>query len=221
MNQARTFDPELPFLAHPLAVDFANSTGPPADAAGTDVARGDLLRDPAGLRRWLEAEAHAVLDIGPLPVSGQVDLGLLRELRNAITELLRDAVRGASPSMGAMTTLNAASAAAPIHPELVGPGTPRSRLVSHARDWQSELVGRIARSTIGLLTSGDRDRLGVCAAPACGLLFLASRRGQRWCADSCGNRARVARHYRARHHGAHGGRRPVRLPRAGLPAADR
>jgi predicted RNA-binding Zn ribbon-like protein len=195
MIRTRTFDPELPFLAYPLAVDFANTTGPPGGAADEDPANGDLLGDTAGMHRWLDVEEHALSDMAMPAGPEGTDLGGLRAFRSTITELLRAAARGALPSTTATTTLNTASAAAPIHPELVVGDIPTARAASHAADWQTELVGRIARSAIELLSGPDRERLGICGAPACGLLFMASRRGQRWCSDSCGNRARVARHY--------------------------
>lgn len=198
MTQPRAFDPELPFLAYPLAVDFANSTGPPAGAVDDGPAAGDLFADAAGVHRWLNAEAHVISDMA-LPSRGEeMDPGILRSFRIAITEVLRAGARGTSPSMTATATLNAASAASPFHLELVVAEFPTARAVPGAADRVSELLGRVARSAIELLASPDRERLGICGAPACGLLFVATRRGQRWCSGPCGNRARVARHYHRR-----------------------
>ncbi len=50
-----------------------------------------------------------------------------------------------------------------------------------------------------LLTCPERQRLKLCAADACGWMFLdASRKANRlWCSmESCGNRAKAKRHYR-------------------------
>jgi predicted RNA-binding Zn ribbon-like protein len=198
MIQPRSFDPELPFLAYPLAVDFANSTGPPDGAVGDGPVGGDLFADRVGVRRWLAAEAHAVSDIAPRALDGTVDLPALRAFRATITDLLRQGAGGTRLSAAATARVNSASAAAPLHPELLVSDGPGSRSVSHAPDWQTELVGRIARSAIELLSGPDGQRLGICRAPACGLLFVASRGDQRWCSGSCGNRARVARHYHRR-----------------------
>jgi len=54
----------------------------------------------------------------------------------------------------------------------------------------------IARASIDLLTGPDRMRLGVCGAPGCVLFFLKESRRNQWCSATCGNRARVAQHYR-------------------------
>jgi predicted RNA-binding Zn ribbon-like protein len=48
---------------------------------------------------------------------------------------------------------------------------------------------------IDFLASDDRQRLHACPAPRCVRYFLRERPQQAWCKPSCGNRARVARHY--------------------------
>ena len=57
-----------------------------------------------------------------------------------------------------------------------------------------ELLARVAAATIELVGSGGRDAVRFCDAPSCGDFFAPDRRDQRWCDDSCGTRARVARH---------------------------
>ncbi len=55
-------------------------------------------------------------------------------------------------------------------------------------------------SAVALLTENQTDRVGQCQAENCRYLFLDLSRNQsrRWCsADSCGNRERVRRAYRA------------------------
>lgn len=196
MTTERTFDPALPFLAYPLAVDLANSTGPPG---GEPALSKDLLADRDGLGRWWQAERHVVGDLGTTPHAA-VDLGALRSLRGAVDRLLRASLAGCPLPDDAVFAVNAASAAAPLHAELVDGDVPRVAQASHAPDVEAELHGRIARSAIDVVVGPDREGLSVCRAPSCGLLFVAGRRGQRWCSDSCGNRARVARHYHRRRH---------------------
>ena len=41
---------------------------------------------------------------------------------------------------------------------------------------------------------GGPDAVRFCDAPSCGGFFAPERANQRWCDDSCGTRARVARH---------------------------
>jgi predicted RNA-binding Zn ribbon-like protein len=61
------------------------------------------------------------------------------------------------------------------------------------------LLAEIARSGIELLGGPDRDKLRRCEGAGCTLLLVASHPRRRWCAPHlCGNRVRVARHYRRR-----------------------
>jgi predicted RNA-binding Zn ribbon-like protein len=57
-----------------------------------------------------------------------------------------------------------------------------------------ELLARVAAATIELVGTGGADAVRFCDAPSCGDFFAPDRRNQRWCDDSCGTRARVARH---------------------------
>ena len=53
------------------------------------------------------------------------------------------------------------------------------------------------RSGIELLTGSGRARLRRCEGPGCVLYFVAANPRRRWCSPRlCGNRVRVARHYR-------------------------
>jgi len=70
-----------------------------------------------------------------------------------------------------------------------------SRWKHSGLDW---MLWPIVDAATALLTSEQRKRVRVCAAPTCGWLFLDnSRRGnRRWCDMSvCGNRAKARRHY--------------------------
>jgi predicted RNA-binding Zn ribbon-like protein len=61
------------------------------------------------------------------------------------------------------------------------------------------MLWRIVRSTTGLLTSEDLQRVGVCADDrGCGWLFYDTSRNRtrQWCSmRGCGNRAKAKRHY--------------------------
>ena len=61
------------------------------------------------------------------------------------------------------------------------------------------LLSPVADAAVTLLTEGERTRLRRCAEPTCALWFYdVSRNGRRrWCSMArCGNRAKVAAHYR-------------------------
>lgn len=201
--------PVFRWLGEPLAIDLANTVM--VVGGGQEV---DLLAEPRDLRRWLDGERERLGDCR----LADAHLVEIRELRDAVRGLLRAAARGEELPHPALERVNAASAAAPVAPQLeagekgepgvvqgrgrVVQGEPRAaegepRIVEH--DAGSEplvaLLGRLARATIALLAGPDRRRLRTCEAPSCGMLFL-ERSGRRWCCAACGNRARVARHHR-------------------------
>jgi predicted RNA-binding Zn ribbon-like protein len=68
----------------------------------------------------------------------------------------------------------------------------------HAADPTALPLAAAARSAIEILTdAGSVDRLRRCANPACSMLFVNGDTRRQWCTPNiCGNRARVARHYR-------------------------
>jgi predicted RNA-binding Zn ribbon-like protein len=128
----------------------------------------DGLADEADLARWIELE------------------------RDRLGALLTAAAEGVDLPAHDAATVNRMSAAAPWFVQL----HPRAGAVveSRARNRVDGVLGAIAASAVELLGGPDRRVVRVCAAPRCGLYFLAGRKRQ-WCSASCGNRARVARHY--------------------------
>jgi predicted RNA-binding Zn ribbon-like protein len=62
-----------------------------------------------------------------------------------------------------------------------------------------QLLVPVAESAAGLLSSGDLSLVKKCENPACILYFYDATKnhGRRWCSmTACGNRAKVAAHYR-------------------------
>jgi predicted RNA-binding Zn ribbon-like protein len=176
--------PVFRWLGEPLAIDLANTVMVVRDDEAVD-----LIAAPEDMRRWLEAERGRLGDYAFEPAH----LDEIQALRGAIRGLLGAAAgRSALPAQ-ALDRLNAASAAAPVAPQLDGEFV----AVEHAPDEASVdwLLGTLARSTIALLAGPEREQLRVCRAPSCGMFFLGARR---WCCSACGNRARAARHYRRR-----------------------
>lgn|SRR5690606_20702852 len=61
------------------------------------------------------------------------------------------------------------------------------------------LLARLAQAAGELLVSGGVQRVGCCAGPGCGWLYLdtSPNRQRRWCSmQGCGNRAKAQRHYK-------------------------
>jgi predicted RNA-binding Zn ribbon-like protein len=170
----------------PLAIDLADTlmtvTDPPTD----------LLADAAAVRRFWGLQAAW------LPAGVARPSQATRALRDAIRVLLDARLEHQQPPHEAVATINAVASAATTSPRLAFvDGEP-----TQAEDWYTSDTGAVAlaaaaRSAIELLTSDDTTRLRRCANPMCSMLFLAETPRRQWCTPNiCGNRARVARHYR-------------------------
>jgi len=176
--------PLFRWLGEPLAIDLANTV-----MVVREDETVDLIAAPEDLRRWLEAERGRLGEYAFQPAH----LAEIRVLRDAIRELLGATAERRELPAQALDRLNAASAAAPVAPQLNGQLGAVERAEDEASiDW---LSGMLARSTIAVLAGAEREQLKVCRAPSCGMFFLGARR---WCCSACGNRARAARHYRRR-----------------------
>ena len=176
--------PVFRWLGEPLAIDLANTVLVVRE--GEEV---DLLATRDDLRRWLAAERERLGDCA----FAVAHLAEIRALRDAVRGALSATAAGATPPPEALEHVNAACADAPVAPQLnVGPdGELRVDERPASPDPLARLLATLARSAIALLTGPER--LHLCGAPSCGMLFLGQRR---WCCAACGNRARAARHYR-------------------------
>lgn len=180
-----------PLVGEPLAVDLANTL---------EIYEGaytvDFLLSTGGLSDWLELESGRLE--GWTPVTDE-ELSETRALRAAIRGLFEALVSGSVPSEppeDGVRRINAASAGAPTHPELDCSGARlRVRTRGDGASSASSLAA-VARSAIEVAGGHVRGALRVCGAPGCPRLFLATKSQRRWCSEACGNRARVARHYR-------------------------
>jgi predicted RNA-binding Zn ribbon-like protein len=182
----------FPLGGEPLAVDLVDTlitaTDPPTD----------LLADGERARAFWAFQAWRLP-----PGSAAPSLAATRALRAAIRALLEARLDGRQPPAEAVAAVNAAAAAAPTSPHLVlGAHGLAEEERWHADDSRAWPLAAAARSAIELVAGSAADRLRRCANPDCSMLFVAETARRQWCTPNiCGNRARVARHYR-RHHGA-------------------
>jgi predicted RNA-binding Zn ribbon-like protein len=174
-------DESFPWLGFPPAVDLANTV------MVTPSGDRDLLDSDNQLEAWIAAERGRI----PGVEAASDRLAGVRDLRRNVRELLHARARGNPPPEGERRRINAITAAAPIRPAL----TPDGRAIEEpdARDPYALFEATVARSAIELADRGE-ERLGVCDAPSCGMLYLRDHPRQVWCSKACGNRARVARH---------------------------
>ena len=175
------------WLGQNLAVDLANTVI--VVRPGEEL---DGLTNAAELARWLELERDR---LGAAPGT-KARLQDFRLLRDSVRAVLAAAAAEDELPEDAVAAVNRASAAAPSVVQL---RVPEGAVVeSRARTRVDAILGAVAAAAVELLGGPDRELVRVCEAPRCGLFFLAARGRQQWCSPSCGNRARVARHY-ARH----------------------
>jgi predicted RNA-binding Zn ribbon-like protein len=118
-------------------------------------------------------------------------------LRSAIRDAFDAALEAKRIPARALEGINAVAASAPTSPEAIrgDAGQLRADTRYHAADPTDVALAALAADAISLLTGPDRDHLGACHAPGCVLMFLQDHPRRRWCSETCGNRARQARHY--------------------------
>jgi predicted RNA-binding Zn ribbon-like protein len=157
----------------------------------------DLLPDRRALAVWLRARG---LKSGSSGSIVDQDLGRVRQLRTAIRAAFIARAMGARPPRAAIAAINDAAALVASMPQLRwdddGPDK-RTAWVQGARPADIALA-EIAADAIGTLQGDRGDRLRLCEAHGCNRMFIADHRRRRWCSRTCGDRARVARHYRKR-----------------------
>jgi predicted RNA-binding Zn ribbon-like protein len=194
-------NPPFPMRGERLAVELANTVF----ATGGEPADG--LTSPELLAAWLRVHDEQLRGAErawslPQSVPSVEHLEQLHVLRAAIRNLFAAVLAGGRRPAAAVEQLNAVSASAPTFGKLRWPasGNPAETIESTAVDPFAVALAAVARDAIALLGGPDRERLRSCPAPGCVLYFVKDHPRRAWCSDSCGNRARVARHYR-RHRG--------------------
>lgn len=168
-------------------VDFANTVA--CASCGAE----DAFASPKSAYRWMIA--HGVKFRGR---AARFQMSRLRAIRDSVRALLDAAAMGARPPSKALTAVNEACKTGVVSPSLAwGQGRWTSSslpLGGTPTDW---IGSEVARSIVSLLTGPDGPKIRRCQAPGCAHFLLARTRQQRWCSPTgCGNRVRVARHYR-------------------------
>lgn len=191
------------FGAGLLPLDFANTAE--WHARSNPVERFNSYADlvswswRAGL--LTEEAAQGLLDTAEQhPEHAQVTLERVIELREALYRIFSHHASGTAIPKQDLMILN----------EALGEALQRVKIETtpdgFSWGWSDEdqnletMIWPILRETAELLTSDDLKRVGECADDrGCGYLFYDSsrNRSRRWCSmESCGNRAKVQRHYK-------------------------
>ncbi|GII54419.1 hypothetical protein Pth03_28080 [Planotetraspora thailandica] len=173
----------------------------------------DDLADVAGLAGWLREQAASLREyaVGVEQFADAADEQMRLDvvaLRRAVRTLFAEAVRPGPPSRAdsssllsppeAVERLNQAAATLPLSPMLSWPEGAEPAAAwrgSGPADDRRRLAAALAWAAIEFLAGPARERLRACPAPRCVRYFIKEHPRQEWCKPSCGNRARVARHY--------------------------
>ncbi|QIQ06278.1 CGNR zinc finger domain-containing protein [Streptomyces liangshanensis] len=205
--------PPPPLLGEPLPVELMNTVW--ADREGEY----DALLDAGDLARWLrsvDARFSPPLDLGgpeaeaSVPAPDRPSVERFRELRDALRRLAAVATRDTRPTAAspvpdlaaAVGAVNRACAYAPTWSRLAwNEDEPPARADGSSYGPEARALSRIAEETVQLFTGPDAAGLRACHAPGCVRYFVRAHPRREWCSAGCGNRARVARHYRRHHPG--------------------
>lgn len=146
-----------------------------------EFAKWELLHEPSDAARFLG------LVIGTTaPRVRRNDMAAVVALRSAVTNLARTRVAGFPAPVGSIGQLNEVASKPPLIPFLTVGGV-RELIPGTA----SQSLSTLARDAVDLFASPLADRIRVCEADDCGLLFVdLSRPGRRrWCSmEWCGDR---------------------------------
>lgn len=178
----------MPLIGEPLAIDLVN----------TRTAAGDLLATADDLRAWLRRQDGRIPEAPERAAAlTDADLAAVRRLRAVTARLLHHARHGTAPDPADLEALHVFQRAAPAITELAWNGTALVAARRRTGSAGDRLVAALAEAAAGLLADPAVTRIRECAADDCVLLFLPAHPRRRWCSPTgCGNRVRVARHYR-------------------------
>ncbi|MFD1930106.1 CGNR zinc finger domain-containing protein [Nonomuraea mangrovi] len=172
-------------IGEPLALDLINTR--PLDT--------DLIATPDLLRRWLDLEADRLPGFDG--VLSEDDVTAVRGVRDHASAAVHALLSGERPGEAALRGLNDAQRAAPAVRELSWDGAALTATEVRTGPPGVRLAAALAEAAADLLGDQASGRIRQCEAHDCVMLFLPAHPRRRWCAAAlCGNRARVARHYR-------------------------
>ena len=182
-------------LGEPAPVRLMNTIW--ADTAGVH----DDLTTPAALRDWLVTVDHRDADaLGDSRPDELSEARLLRDSLRRLAAFCTDDSRPAAQSPvdsvdDAVAAVNRAVTHRP-HAQLVFRGGRLHRDHPTPTSPTRVALAELAHDSIDTLTGPSATKLRACHAPGCVRYFVRSHPRREWCSETCGNRARAARHYR-------------------------
>ena len=142
---------------------------------------------------YVPAQDVDLLDRWPDLISWRIDVSEAARVRQLATTVVTALAQGEPLGRELRALVNDMSLADPDRVTLTEHGGVAA---------SSGLGGAVARDLMAVIS--ERSAVARCGAPGCGMAFIRSRASQHWCTNSCGNRARVARHAARQHAGREG-----------------
>ena len=193
---------KFPLVGNHRCLDFVNTE---LIEQGRRV---DRLQDFADLVGWLEqvqvlsvAQAKQILHRWDQTSKGASALSEARAFRRLLREMAERIVHGKRPSALVLNQINALLRYRTVDVALVRTRHGFERRVSFQPRDPIHLLVPVAESASDLLCHGDLSLILKCENPHCILYFYDATKnhGRRWCSMTvCGNRMKVAAHYRRR-----------------------
>jgi predicted RNA-binding Zn ribbon-like protein len=169
----------FPFDAGALCLELSSATGGEGFRA-----RFETLHAPDDMSAWAARSRFGA----PVTATAE-DLRVLRDLREAVWAAAYAVATGEEPPAPAVVTINSYAAGPAPVPVLDGDAAGWRAPVTGA-----ELVTAVARDAVATFARPARDRIRMCGAQNCNLIYLDTSRagGRRWCSmRRCGNRNKV------------------------------
>jgi predicted RNA-binding Zn ribbon-like protein len=162
----------------------------------------DDLTSPAALHDWLVTvdDRYAADAVGDPRPDELADAKLLRDALRRLAAFVTVDARPAAQSPiesvdDAVAAVNRAATHLPRAQLVIRDGRLHRDRPAPASPTRVALA-ELAHDSIGMLTGPSATKLRACHAPRCLLYFVRSQPRREWCSETCGNRARAARHYR-------------------------
>jgi len=177
------------FIGNNLAVDFTN----------TEIIQNgivvDLLSNKSDLIRWIQESG---IDIDLKQVSA-VEFSAALQLREALKRIFAAMMDSIPPPRGSLSFINQHLRYYSSELALRFQNDEYRLQSVEKKPSMSILLGHLAHEGAELLTSKQANQLKRCSNSDCILTFVDTSRShkRRWCSmETCGNRSKVATHYR-------------------------
>lgn len=175
------------FVGNNLGVDFINTE---VNVKGELV---DLLQTESDVMAWLE-QANIDADL-----ARGINVGELLAYREKTRQILTQIIENKSIENDAIATLNNYLQNYKMHYQFEHSSEGYQLINQNVCHSTSDIIGLLAYELANMLASDQRTYLKRCLNPDCVLMFVDNSRShkRRWCSmDTCGNRAKVSKHYR-------------------------